>query len=84
MSLHRASRAHVQRPAPSLAGSGGWANVVVAADGLVRVTYPQFDGGVHVFGPLPFWTISGTPPDVGDRVWLLVDSQGEPQLALAA
>jgi hypothetical protein len=83
-SLHRAGRAHIQPAAPTIAGAGGWGTVASYKDGQVRVTFAEFDGGVAAFGPLPCWLVSGDPPDVGDQVWLLVDTQGEPQLALAA
>jgi hypothetical protein len=86
MSLHRQGRQQQQAresAAPTLAGSGGWARVssVDVPAGTVRVTFAEFDGGLHAFGPVPYRTF-GVDPVAGETVWLLVASTGEPGLAL--
>jgi hypothetical protein len=67
----------------ALTGAGGWAKVTAASGGLVTVTVDDYDGGFQAFGPVPARDLTGgAGVAVGDRVWLLVDSAGQPGAAL--
>lgn len=71
-----------QYESPALQGGGGWAKVITVSGGNVEVTIESFDGATYRHGPIPYRTWSVDPPEPGDRVWLLVDSAGQPGLAL--
>lgn len=75
---HRARRL----AAPALAGAGAWMTVtsVSTSPRVVEGTVMEFDGGVSVFGPVPYRTDDTIA--VGDLVLLLVTSDGQPAAAL--